>query len=276
MPFIEYGQQLYPLRNGANTLGSNVGADIRIPDVESDCRLGINVEMQGAFAYAVSDGERIQINGRPLSAEPIPLFHGDRLSLPGSTFVFLDDVSDSKTAAKPASESPAAEPVPEPVQAAPPPTELQMIAVLRRHDTGEVYLVDRVHFAIGREKRSDLIIPDHAVSRLQAEITSSGGHHMLHDHGRTPTQVNGQPLNQPHRLQPGDVIQIGKYAYTFSRRPATAEELAGSNSVTPIRSAVPDAPTLMPDREKKKGASRALTWILLAVLAGLLAVIVFG
>ncbi len=276
MPFIEYGQRLYPLRNGENTLGSDARADIRIPDLESDCRLGINVEMQGAFAYAVSDGERIQINGRPLSAQPIPLFHGDKLSLPGSTFVFLDDVGDSKSAAPQTSEAPAAEPGPEPVQAAPPPTERQMIAVLRRGDTGEVHVVDRVHFAIGREKRSDLIIPDHAVSRLQAEITSSGGHHMLHDHGRSPTQVNGQPISQPHRLQPGDVIQIGKYAFTFSRRPAAAEELAGSNSVTPIRSAVPDAPTLMPNREKKQGGSRALTWILLAVLAVLLAVIVLG
>ncbi len=275
MPFIEYGQRLYPLRNGENTLGSDARADIRLPDLVPNCRLGINVEMQGAFAYAVSDGERIQINGRPLSAQPIPLFHGDTLSLPGSSLVFLDDVGDSKTAARQASEPLAAPPSPEPVQAAKP-VERRMIAVLRRHDTDEVHVVDRVDFAIGREKRSDLIIPDHAVSRLQAEITSSGGHHMLHDHGRTPTQVNGKPLDQPHRLQPGDVIQIGKYAFTFSRRPATAEELAGSNSVTPIRSAVPDAPTLMPEREKRQGGSRALTWILLAVLALLLAVIVFG
>ncbi len=147
---------------------------------------------------------------------------------------------------------------------------------MRRHDTEDVYVVDRVDFKIGREKRCDLLIPDHSVSRLQAEITSSGGHHTLHDHGRTQTRVNGQPLSRPHQLQPGDVIQIGKYEFTFSRRPASAEELASSNSVTPIRSSVPDAPTLMPGREKKEGGSRTLTWILLSLLAVLLAVIVFG
>ncbi len=283
MPFIEYGQRLYPLRSGENSLGPEMGADIRLPELQPGCRLGINVELQGAFAYAVGDGDSVQINGRPLSKEPIPLFHGDKLSLQGSTVVFLDDVgaprdgngqeSSQLTAATNAEpEAPAEAAAP----AAPPASERMLIGVLRRHDTDDVYVVNRNDFKIGREKRCDLLIPDHSVSRLQAEITSSNGQLVLHDHGRTQTRVNGQPIARPHRLQPGDVIQIGKYEFTFSRRPATAEELAGSNSVTPIRSTVPDAPTLMPGREKKKGESRMLTWVLLAILAVLLGVIVLG
>ncbi len=281
MPFIEYGQRLYTLRNGENSLGPQIGADIRLPELDPDCRLGINVELQGAFAFAFDDGKSVQINGRPLSREPIPLFHGDKLSLQGSTVVFLDDVSASKggdghesrptSAPANARPQPAASP-----PAAAPEADRKLIAVLRRHDTDDVYVVNRVDYKIGREKRCDLLIPDHSVSRLQAEITSSGGHHTLHDHGRADTRVNGQPVSQPHRLQPGDVIQVGKYEFTFSRRPATAEDLAGSNSVTPIRSAVPDAPTLMPGRDKEESGSRVLTYILLALLAVLVGVIIFG
>ncbi len=286
MPFIEYGQRLYPLRRGENRLGADAGADIRLPDLDGDCQVGISVELQGAFAWAEGDGEPVTINGKPLRREPIPLFHGDRLSVQGSTLVFLDDLEassqDRDPPAKPATavaEDPALELDPDPngpSRVTPPPTERRFVGVLRRHDTDEVYVIDRPDFTIGREKRCDLLIPDHAVSRLHAEITSSGNHHTLHDHGRSPTKLNGHELDRPHKLQPGDVIGIGRYEFTFARRPATAEELAGSDSVTPIRSVVPDAPTLMPAHKDQRGGSRVLTWVLLLALAALLALIVLG
>ncbi len=279
MPFIEYAQRLYPLQSGENSLGPETGADIRLPELQPGFRLGIKVELQGAFAYAVGDGDGVQINGRPLSKEPIPLFHGDTLSLQGSTMVFLDDVGTPKDGSGPESRPPNAvnaEPEAPAEVAAAPASKRKLIGVLRRHDTDDVYAVDRSEFKIGREQRCDLLILDHSVSRLQAEITVISGHHVLHDYGLTETRVNGRPVAGPHRLQPGDVIQIGKYEFTFSRRPATAEELADSNSVMPIRSTVPDAPTLMPEGEKKESESRILTWVLLAILGALLTVIVLG
>ncbi|NIR30078.1 MAG: FHA domain-containing protein, partial [Gammaproteobacteria bacterium] len=51
----------------------------------------------------------------------------------------------------------------------PPDSERRVVAVLRRLDNNQSYMIDRASFRIGREKRSDLIIPDRKISRLHAE-----------------------------------------------------------------------------------------------------------
>ena len=149
----------------------------------------------------------------------------------------------------------------------PPEPERRVVAVLRRLDTRQSYMIDRAGFRIGREKRCDLIIPDRKISRLHAEITFVRGGYLLRDLGRTSTRVNGRKIVKPHRLQVGDTIQIGKYEFAFLRRRADAEDIVQASEITPVRGAVPDAITV----GQTRAGGRVLTWLLLLVGAALAA-----
>lgn len=257
MPFIEFQQRLYPLRKGENLLGRDGRANIRLAELPPDCFVGISVEGPGASAWGAGNG--VEVNGHPLGEEPIPLFHGDELRLCGTKLVFVDDDAELPV---PAEEFGSAEG-----------PEIRMVAVLRRLDNNQIYMIDRAGFRIGREKRCDLIIPDRSVSRLHAEITLDGDSYRLRDLGRTGVRVNGRKIGESHTLKVGDEIEIGKYRFGFARRPAAAEEILRSHEVTPIRSTVPDAPTMIARRGRK---SSALTWVLLAAIAAFAALILLG
>ncbi|NIR45504.1 MAG: FHA domain-containing protein [Gemmatimonadetes bacterium] len=285
MPFIEFKGNLYRLREGDNVLGSGDWANIRLSSLEDDHHLTISVETVGAFAWTPDDSGRVVINGRPLTREPIPLFHGDRLSLNGSTLVYLDDGGEATVkmerrapaalaAGQVESDGRKAAVDPELMhRATPPEPEVKVVAVLRRLDNNQAYIIDRSGFRIGREKRCDLIIPDPSVSRLHAEITFSRGAYLLRCLGRTSTRVNGRPIDGPYRLRVGDKVGIGDYEFTFARRPLKAEEIVPATEVTPIRSAVPDAPTVP---ARSTGRSRIVTWLIVLVGAGLAALMLLA
>jgi pSer/pThr/pTyr-binding forkhead associated (FHA) protein len=274
VPYVEFQQQLYRLRPGENRLGAGPEASIRVPGAPAGFLLVISLETRGAYAWSAHAGA-VMINGRPLPGEPVPLFHGDRISLDRFTFEYVDDggaptVVIERPApaavAKTHVESAAAATEVEPDllrRATPPAPERRPVAVLRRSDTGQSYVIGNSGFRIGREKRSDLIIPDRSISRLCAEIGYDHGAYLLRRLGRTTIRVNGKKLGEPHRLALGDVVTIGRYEFTFLRRPAGAEDIVQAEEATPVRSAVPDAPTV---EVSARGGSNALTWFLLALL----------
>jgi pSer/pThr/pTyr-binding forkhead associated (FHA) protein len=297
VPYIEFRQQLYPLHKGENLLGPDAGADIRLPELPAGCYLGISVESEGTFARATGNGGEISVNGRTLSDQPVPLFDGDQITVQDSALVFplifVDDLrpaADAERAASRPAAAAAASSVAEAeastaavnherlTRVTPPQSERKFVTALRRVDNGQFHVIEGSSFRIGREKHCDLVIPDPAVSRLHAEITLSRGHYLLREHGRTPTMVNDRELHGHHKLQVGDVIRIGKYEFAFVRRPATAEDLRPAADTTPVRSAVPDAPTVMPGRpeKKKESGSRAFQLVLLALLVLMFGLILFG
>jgi len=287
VPFIEYQQRLYRLKGGNNVLGADEAASIKLPQLSPGHRVTISVETVGSFAWTDSASGRIDLNGRPLSREPVPLFHGDRLVVNGSTVLFIDDggeptVHVERPAARAvpaavASRRPGLEPTAlelEPElfsRVTPPESKRRVVAVLRRLDNDQTYIIGEGDFRIGREKRCDLIIPDRSVSRLHAEITFNRGHYLLRILGRTSTKVNGRKINEPYKLQVGDIIQIGNYEFTFARRPISAEEIARAYEITPVRSAVPDAITV--GFTRSGGSRRVFSWLVFLVLAGLAALV---
>ncbi len=295
MPFIEFRQQLYALRVGENLLSADPSANVRLPDLPGDCGLGITVEDSGAYAWAVGQCARVTINGHPLTKDPVPLFSGDKIAIENATLVFplvyIDDGNDSTPvmrgrAARPAPaavagglmESDAAAGAVESdllTRATPPVAERKVIGILRRMDNNHNYIIDGSGFRIGREKRCDLIIPDKSVSRLHAEISLHGSQYVLQSTGRVATKVNGKEVSGVHNLSVGDVIEIGGHEFAFIRRPATAEDLDQKGEVTPVRSVVADAPTVMPGKPKK-GGSRAFNYVLFALLLGMLGLILLG
>ncbi len=297
MPSIEFRQQLYTLRSGENLIGSGEPATVRLPDLPAECMLGINVETLGAFAFAAKDTSEITLNNQRLGEQPVPLFSGDQISIRDSTLVFsltfIDDSSEptERVMARagrrqaPAAvaggqvESTAGRGSVAPdmlTRMTPPVAERKVIAVLRRTDDGQSYAIGGAGFRIGREKHCDLIIPDQAVSRLHAEISCIGGKYVLREVGRAGTKVNDKEVRGNHTLSVGDVIQIGSVELAFLRRPETAEDIVQPGDVTPVRSSVPDAPTVMPDRPKAARGSRGFNYVLLTLLLIMLGVIVFG
>ncbi|UCC71806.1 MAG: FHA domain-containing protein [Gemmatimonadota bacterium] len=282
MPFIEFQQRLYRLKDGDNFVGSDHRATIRLPGLDGEYPVAISVEGFGAFVWAAQDAGNVAINGRPLGHEPIPLFNGDRLSVNGSLLVFVDDGGEATVkidAPVPAavaqtavqSNGGTAAVAPELMRRiTPPEEERRVVAVLRRLDNNQSYIIGRSSFRIGREKRCDLIIPDRKISRLHAEITFNRGQYLLRDLGRTATKVNGRKVGEPYKLQVGDTIQIGRYQFTFVRRVATAEDIVQENELTPVRGVVPDAITL---GRQAAGSPRVLSWLLFLVAAGTAALI---
>jgi pSer/pThr/pTyr-binding forkhead associated (FHA) protein len=285
VPFIEFQQHLYRLKSGENLVGPDEASGIRLEELDDGYRIAISVEEFGTFAWAVQDAGPIAINDRPLKREPVALFNGDRLSLNGCTIVFIDDGGDdtvkinapvpaavARTVAE--SEANAGAVAPELLRRmTPPEEERRVVAVLRRIDNNQSYIIDRSGFRIGREKRSDLIIPDRKISRLHAEITYQKGQYLLRDLGRTKTKVNGRKISEPYKLQVGDVVQIGKYEFAFLRRVASGEDIVKETEITPVRAVVPDAVTV--GHTGPRGG-RALSWILYLVLAATAALILLS
>ncbi|HEX2909497.1 MAG TPA: NHLP bacteriocin export ABC transporter permease/ATPase subunit [Chloroflexia bacterium] len=85
-------------------------------------------------------------------------------------------------------------------------------------------------FTFGRHSSCDLRILEtreegYTVSRHQAEIRQGSGKYVLRDTGATnPTRINRLPLQEPHVLSEGDLIQIGSVVmrYRAPRLPLTS------------------------------------------------------
>lgn len=285
MPFIEFQQRLYRLKSGENRVGSDETASIRLKELGAGYGVAISVEDFGSFAWADQGADGIALNDRPLKRDPVALFNGDRMSLNGCTIVFIDDGGEDTikleapvpaAVARTVVESDAQPGAVEPEllrRMTPPEEERRVVAVLRRLDNNQSYIIGRSGFRIGREKRSDLIIPDRKISRLHAEITFQKGQYLLRDLGRTKTKVNGRKISEPYKLQVGDVLQIGKYEFAFLRRVASGEDIVKATEITPVRAVVPDAPTV--GHTGPRG-SRTLSWILYLALAAAAALILLG
>lgn len=272
MPFMKFAERLYRLKNGENVLGSDPGSTIRIPELEAGDQIGVDINALGSFVWAVKESDGLKLNGRRLGADPVAVFHGDQISLNGAVLVFVEDGkvrAEDAEAPRPSGRTPPEEAV---TTLAPRP-QRQIVAVLTRLADNAAFIIDRAGFRIGREKRCDLIIPDRSVSRLHAEITFSRGAYVLRDVGRSPTRVNGRKLREPYKLQAGDVVQVAEHEFRFQLRPASADEIGPAEEATPVMSAVPDAPTMMPSKPK---GGRSFFWAFLLAAAAFAAWMLLG
>jgi pSer/pThr/pTyr-binding forkhead associated (FHA) protein len=70
---------------------------------------------------------------------------------------------------------------------------------------------------IGRSRECDIFLEDLTVSRHHATIqgSASSEYEIVDNHSATGTFVNGRPVTR-HKLQEGDVIQIGNTRFTFN------------------------------------------------------------
>ncbi|HEU4395419.1 MAG TPA: FHA domain-containing protein, partial [Planctomycetota bacterium] len=84
------------------------------------------------------------------------------------------------------------------------------IRVLDGPIAGTVFFLDRPVLHLGRAAESDLRVPDATVSRNQAELRCGhDGVILVGLSDKNPLWVNGEPLQGPRMLHPGDRFQAG-------------------------------------------------------------------
>lgn len=82
---------------------------------------------------------------------------------------------------------------------------------------GEYPIEKGESLSIGRLENNDIVIENLAVSGHHAKIDSVGEKFLLTDlNSKNGTFVNEQPITQPHWLQHGDIVIIGKHYLVFS------------------------------------------------------------
>ncbi len=82
----------------------------------------------------------------------------------------------------------------------------------------QVYELSRPVIQIGRAEGMEIVIDNVSVSRQQAEIRQEGRYWTVRDLGSSNgTYLNGQRLESPQRLKPGDEISFGKFSLFFER-----------------------------------------------------------
>ena len=77
-------------------------------------------------------------------------------------------------------------------------------------DDGTRFELTNDKYSIGRQTTCDIVIADHNVSRIHAEIKMIQGSWKIDDRGSTNgTRVNGTVIVEPTQLASGDVIAFG-------------------------------------------------------------------
>jgi pSer/pThr/pTyr-binding forkhead associated (FHA) protein/NADPH-dependent 2,4-dienoyl-CoA reductase/sulfur reductase-like enzyme len=106
----------------------------------------------------------------------------------------------------------------------PPPPQPKVFGALE--GAGLTFELRGTSVSIGRDKASDVVLDDPAVSGTHAQVAEHEGMLYLRDLGsRNGTYVNRALVSVPHPLADGDVIHLGDTDLTF-RSPAAAKPVA--------------------------------------------------
>jgi hypothetical protein len=99
--------------------------------------------------------------------------------------------------------------------------QLQEAPIARRQRAillyqGRRLLVGPDGAVIGRSRESDIVLDDANVSRRHVEIKPQGGSWIVVDLGSTNgSRLNGQRIQRPEVIQPGDEIELGNSTIVF-------------------------------------------------------------
>ena len=84
-----------------------------------------------------------------------------------------------------------------------------ILEIVEGDEAGRQTALDRA-IEIGRDTSTDLALDDDQASRRHARVSAQGELAMVEDLGSTNgTYVNGQPIEGPRAIRPGDKIRVG-------------------------------------------------------------------
>lgn len=108
-----------------------------------------------------------------------------------------------------------------------------VLQVLKGDNSGQVYALDREKMVLGRHPDCDIVLDAGAVSRQHAQILSVNADYFVEDlKSRNGTYVNGQQIQDRHRLADNDRIKICDLLFTFRAKGHGAEPPGGASAAS--------------------------------------------
>src|SRR5688572_13355261 len=254
MPYIAIGSRQHELRAGENTLGSD-GSDIIIPAMPRGTQAIVVLGPRGATIRRTGT-VRVMLDGHEVSATPLTVPHGAKISLGNARMVYGDErlsggtdfvtsVTDDSTAigsATPA--TPGAR------------TGGRLVGLTDQR----AYSIPDEGLSIGRDPGCDLVLGIPGVSRRHADVVPGSLGYLIKDSSMNGVYVNGARVSQARWLGVGDVIRIGTEEFVFDadvdRSTPGAAQLGATGFVASVqRSPVAGSPhTPLPSLRMEDGA----------------------
>jgi pSer/pThr/pTyr-binding forkhead associated (FHA) protein len=128
---------------------------------------------------------------------------------------------------------------------------------------------------VGRQKRSELVVDDPAVSPHHADICYESGRYVVYDHSERGTWINGEPVVVAQPLADSDIVRFGETEFRFSLVDMDSPELAtalrvdGGEGAAPLRATHPLRGGKRRRRRRIALLLATLFFLLLLVLVGL-------
>lgn len=126
-------------------------------------------------------------------------------------------------------------------------------------------------FTIGRDPSNALVLPDATISRHHARLKYAQGGWFLQDRGtKGGTYVNGEQV-MAARLNPGDLIAIGDYVFSFSLSTSGEVRFTPDTPASSDEDAVTMRETGVSTHQRRKASG-----IMLIILAIIIICVVIG
>jgi pSer/pThr/pTyr-binding forkhead associated (FHA) protein len=253
MAYLQLNDRQIPLRAGDTTIGGATTSDVRVDGLsESGPTAVVNATGAGTVIRLALAESAVRVNGVALGVEPVPLIHGDRIEVGGSTLIFGDAAKGGSTAFF--SGANVAELLKQREGAAPSavrqPTANTGGRLVSLTD-GREYPIISKPFTIGRDPACDVVIASGEVSRSHAEIEVGAEGYYLIDTSTNGVLVNGSRVDGTITLARGDVIRLGPEEFRFYADKASATApapAAAAAAPAPVPAAAP-APAPAPSVE---------------------------
>jgi pSer/pThr/pTyr-binding forkhead associated (FHA) protein len=192
--------------------GPDAGLRLEGPGMR-DRHVVITVIPAGGAAIRLADPEAdVLVNGVRLGADPTPLLHGDKVTLPGHELRVSDEQRAGSTQMMPA--FPGAD-RPVPTHASAPLSGPTINGRLVCLTDGREYLIPDAGLVFGRDAACDVVVASTEASRRHAEIRPGPTGYVLADSSANGTVVNGIRIEGTRILARADVIRIGTDEFRF-------------------------------------------------------------
>jgi pSer/pThr/pTyr-binding forkhead associated (FHA) protein len=256
---LELGGRRWPLPIGESVLGSSSAAAVNLehPGVLERHAL---VRASGASASIRTAGPDavVLVNGVRLSADPVPLLHGDKVQLGVVELVVVDERQTGTTQLADATAlSAATEP-----GASPGPSGPTSGGRLVSLSDGREYQVGQGPLVFGREASCDIVIESTDVSRRHAVIANTPAGYILEDFSANGVLVNGRRTSERHTLSRGDIVKIGPAEFRFYAEAAQKTDSPPPGAAHRLYDTAHGIPSMVPSFPSRPTAPPPLATVL--------------
>jgi pSer/pThr/pTyr-binding forkhead associated (FHA) protein len=216
MIHLEVAGRRIPVPTEPLVIGSAADAGVHVegPGILPRHAVVTAIPAGGAAIRASDAGAEVLVNGVRLGADPTPLLHGDKITVPGHEFRITDERRVGETSMMAAFS--ASEGAPTPLSATSVPTSGPTLnGRLVCLTDGREYLIADQGLVFGRDASSDVVVDSDQVSRRHASIQLTGVGYVVTDESVNGTLVNGQRLTSPRVLARADILRIGSDEFRF-------------------------------------------------------------